>query len=316
MNFSSAALNHIEKTSQEMTQTQTHSNYAPKLMETADNSDIPITMRPLYKTIKGYSLFRQITKLEAIVDFLQLSSHTSFLLTQDLDLVSEMRSICDAPAKVIKGMKGPGKFPSKRCTGFTAKIIIEVVKVIEKDRSKYNSQTARKRSSRKSLQSSLPPAAAKLVTMVEKARLRIQGEIMKGSAHTQSKKRKSNTELSVDDLLLKGRPVHDPNFVEVEENDIESNLLCPQCNHRSLISATTKAAADAANKVIEEKFEKKLQEWEENGRVARKPRMDKTQSQILGCVCFMQNCIGNSDGSGCFHCKSSNGCVSKKQDEM
>ena len=313
MNFNNAALDQIEKMSQEMTPTQKSPNYDPKLMAASNESDTPISMRPLFKTLKGYLLFRQVHKLQAVADFLQLSSYTSFLLTQDSDLVTDMNSICDAPGKVIKGMKGACKFPSKWCTGFTARFIIEVVAVIESDRTKYKSG---RKSSRKTIQSSLPPAAAKLVTMVEQARLKVQGEIMKGSAQIHSKKRKSSSEKTVEDLLIKYRPTHDPNFMEVKEIDVESNLVCPLCNHRSLISTTTREEADAANKCIQEKFEKKVEEWEQNGRVSRKPRMEKTHSQILGCVCFMQNCVGNSDGSGCFKCKFNNGCISMKQSEL
>ena len=91
---------------------------------------------------------------------------------------------------------------------------------------------------------------------------------------------------------------------------ILDDLLCPICNHRSLVSVTTKDKADRANELIMQSFELKLHEWNLKGRKGQRPRMGKTESQVLGCVCYMQNCIGNTDGSGCFKCKQLDGDVS------
>ena len=116
-------------------------------------------------------------------------------------------------------------------------------------------------------------------------------------------------------MLLKGAAIHNPNFVEVTQDKIEANLICPLCNHRSLVSVTSKEQATAENERIQKAYTRKFEEWSTNGSVGRKPRMEKTHSQILGCVCFMQNCVGNNDGSGCFKCFSDNGSKNKKQDE-
>ena len=73
---------------------------------------------------------------------------------------------------------------------------------------------------------------------------------------------------------------------------------------------TTKDEADRANKLIMKTIDVKLHEWDMKGRKGQRPCMGKTESQILGRVCYMQNCIGNTDGSGCFKCKQLDGNVS------
>ena len=139
--------------------------------------------------------------------------------------------------------------------------------------------------------------------------------MMTTSSNLQRKKRKASALKSVDDLLMKGAPQHNPEFVEVTHEKIEEHLLCPLCNHRSLVSITTKEQADTKNRRIQDAFNRKMDDWERNGRAAQKPRMEKTHSQILGCMCFTQNYIGNSDGSDCFECKKNNGSNNMIQDE-
>ena len=63
---------------------------------------------------------------------------------------------------------------------------------------------------------------------------------------------------SVDDLLMKGAPQHNPEFVEVTHEKIEEHLLCPLCNHRSLVSITTKEQADTENQRIQDAFKRKM----------------------------------------------------------
>ena len=81
------------------------------------------------------------------------------------------------------------------------------------------------------------------------------------------------------------------------------------------LSTTTKAEANMANELIKTAYKKKLNEWSGAGKKGSKPRMSKTESQVLGCVCYMQNCIGNLDSSGCFKCKKLEGKVEKKADK-
>ena len=144
-------------------------------------------MRPLFRVLKGYSLYRHDIKLQSIVDFLRLSSHTGLLQFNDSVLISEMAIVCEAPSNILKGMKGACKWPSKWNSSFCAHFMIEVVELLENDRRIYQSHTTRK-SSRKSLKATLPPAAAKLVSMVDNARLKIQGEMMTTGSNLQRKK--------------------------------------------------------------------------------------------------------------------------------
>ena len=58
-----------------------------------------------------------------------------------------------------------------------------------------------------------------------------------------------------------------------------------------------------------------MNEWTAAGKKGMKPQMGKTVSQVLGCSCYMQNCIGNADGSGCFKCKKLEGKVEKEHDK-
>ena len=176
------------------------------------------------------------------------------------------------------------------------------------------SSNATRKSSRKKSKSSLPPPAAALVSMVNAARLKLKEEAMTSAAETRKRKAGSSAgrTKSVKDFLLKNSTVYNSDFVEVACNEIESNLLCPICNHRSLVSLTTKEQADSENGRIQEFDKRKMEEWDTKGRIGSKPRMAKTRSQILGCMCYSQNCIGNNDGSGCFKCKSE-GKPSKKE---
>ena len=250
---------------------------APKLNETLENTNDPITMRPLYRALKGYSLYKQEAKLQAIVDFLQLSSYTSLLISQDPDLCSQLSSICEGPANVLKGMKSASKWPSKWTTSFCAQFIIEVVEILERDRKLYQSLATRK-SNRKSLKDALPPSASKLVSMVEKARAKIQVDLYTSGSTVYGRKRKAATKQSVGDFLLKGAPDYNPNFVEVTSDKVESHLLCPLCNHRSLVSITSKEQVDTRNERIQESFEKKMDVWNSDSRDGRKPRMENTHT--------------------------------------
>ena len=114
MNITKEAVDHLAAASnQDKNVENTTSNDAPKLNETLDSDNVPITMRPLFRVLKGYSLYRHDIKLQAIVEFLRLSSHTSLLQSNDPVLISEMAIVCEAPSNILKGMKGACKWPSK-----------------------------------------------------------------------------------------------------------------------------------------------------------------------------------------------------------
>ena len=277
----------------------------------SSNSTSPtLESSPIFQALKGYSLFKHHVKLEAIVDFLRLSSYNPIFISGDPTILAKLECICENPKLVLKGMKSSSKYPSKWTTNFCARFICDVVELIEEDRRVSDSKVARK-SPRKGATntSSLPPAASALFNMYNQARLRVQNESI-------SRKRKTNNNKvkTVRDLLIKST-VHNPEFVEVSSDQILDELLCPICNHRSLVAITTKAEVNMANELIKTAYEKKLNEWSGAGKKGSKPRMSKTESQVLGCVCYMQNCIGNSDGSGCFKCKKLEGKVEKKADK-
>ena len=264
-------------------------------------------MTPVFKALKGYSLYKHDAKLVAIVECLQLSSFRPIFTSNDASIITKLDYICEGPRNILKAMKGPCKFPSKWTSKFCAQFIIEVVSLIEVDQRLRSCDSTRK-STRKGNKHTLPPPAAALVSMVETARLKVQGDIMCSGSSGINKKRKSKSTKTVDDYLIKcSHTIHNPEFVEVTSDKIESNIMCPLCNHRSLVCVTTKEQADSENSRLESSFDQKMTEWNSKGRVGSKPRMGKTHSQILGCVCYTQNCIGNNDGSGCFKCKSENG---------
>ena len=266
------------------------------------------TSHSIYQALKGYSLFKHHEKLAVIVDFLRMSSHNPISISNDPSIIARIDNLCETPKVLLRRMSKSCKYPSTWTTHFCATFICDVVETIDEDRKLNESKVVRK-SNRKShcSYSSLPPAAFALYDMHRQARLKVENE-------TISRKRKTDSRVkSVHDLLIKST-VHNPEFVEVRPEQIIEDLLCPMCNHRSLIAVSTKEEVDMANDVIKESYEKKFKEWEANGKKGSKPRMGKTESQILGCVCYVQNCIGNSDGSGCFRCKSSSEKLQKKLD--
>ena len=275
----------------------------------------PIEMEPVFKVLKGYSLYKHDEKLQAIVAFLRLSSFAPIFKSHDVSLMVKLESLCEAPIQIVKSMKGPCKYTAKWTTKFCATFIIEVVQIIELDRAAELSKSARK-SDRNKNKHSLPSAAAALVSMVKSARLKVQGDQMTNGNSGHRNKRKNGSVKTVNDYMIKGNIVHNPNFIEVTIDKIEHNVLCPLCNHRSLVSITTKGEVDAENKTIQDVYSQKVREWNQKGRNGNKPKMCRTKSQILGCVCYTQNCIGNSDGSGCFVCKDKGGCMEKVVDPM
>ena len=254
--------------------------------------------------LQGYSLYKLEAKHQAIVDFLKLSSFSAVFTSADPSIEARVETLCVPPKNVLNALKADQRLPSKWSASWCAQFILDVVTLIEDDTAASTQSDLCRKSPRKSSKqsctnSSLPTAACNLVAMVEKARVKVQNDKMTYA----SKKRKGSSVKTVNDYLLKNRGKDNSDFVEVTVEQIEEQLLCPLCNHRSLISITTKEEADKANKHTMKVYEARLEEWILNGKTGTKPRMARTESQVLGCVCYMQNCIGNTDGSGCFKCK-------------
>ena len=151
----------------------------------------------------------------------------------------------------------------------------------------------------------LPPAVVKIMEMVEQVELKVENE--KKTTTRGSNKKLKGKEL-VKDLML-SRVEFQSELTEVSMEMIEKILLCLLCNHRSIVPLTKKEDVIYANKVILHNYELRVKEWESSGKKGIKPRAKGTESQILGCVCYMQNCIGSTNGNGCFSCKDLNGDV-------
>ena len=66
-----------------------------------------------FQALKGYSLFKHHTKLQAIVDFLRLSSFSPIITSNDASILARLESFCKKPKLLVKRMKGAAKFPSK-----------------------------------------------------------------------------------------------------------------------------------------------------------------------------------------------------------
>ena len=299
MNFTQRAVDSLECSQSYSNIGPSSTNASTDINDSTSTSPVPTEASPIFQALKGYSLFKHNEKLEAIVNFLRLSSLDPVLTSGDMTNIVKLESICEAPKLLLKVIsRSSSKYPSQWNSKFCAQFICDTVELIEYDMKMSNARSERK-SPRKKLTSSLPSPAAALIDMYNKARLKVQNQ-----SATTTRKRPSKVK-TVQDLLLKSS-VHNPECVEITSTQILGNLLCPICNHRSLVSLTTKEEAELANRLIRENYENKIRDWNTKGRPGQRPRMGKTESQVLGCVCYMQNCIGNSDGSGCFKCKDMN----------
>ena len=250
----------------------------------------------VFKALEGYSLFKLQDKQEAIHSFLNLSSTNALFPSGNKENIQMLDNLCDGPKRAMMKQKSlKSQFPVNWGKNFCAKFITSVVLILEIEEDSKDKLTHRKRSLRKSV---FPPAVNVLLKMVADAKLKVENDL-----RMRKPSRKVPTSKS---LLCSKRPISS-NFIEVTEEKIENNLLCPVCKHKSIIAITSKEEVDNANKHIRNNFERRLKEWEANGCVGGKPRMKKNESQTLACMCYLQNCVGSTNGNGCFKCKASNG---------
>ena len=305
MNFSSDAVSKLgsyltqDSVDGEDSDARSSSNYSSPAIE----------LSPIFRALKGYALYKHHAKLEAIVNFLRLSSYNPIFISGDESILAKIDSICESPKLLLKRMKGAAKYPQTWTSHFSAKFICEVVELIEQDRKISDSKVARKSPRKKGTTTGLPPAASILVKMYQEARHKVEND-----SNCRKRKARNTTVKTVEDLLLKSA-VHHEELVQVRSEQILHNLLCPICNHQSLVPITTKEEAVTTNDNIRAVYERKLKEWSMDGKKGTKPRMGKTVSQVLACSCYMQNCIGNVDGRGCFKCKELGGNVETKHDK-
>ena len=314
MHIEKSAVNHIvvladsnqpvgsSSSSSSLSDLHSSSNSSTKQDEPGDtkrNTDID---DPVLTALKGYSLYNLSEKQDAIVNFLKLSSFSTVFTSGNPDINNRVEVLCQSTKNMLKTLKNGTSLPSKWKAKNCAEFIIDVVTLIEDDE-KLSMGSRGRSSSRLKKTNILPAPAAKLVEMVEKTKMRLKSDQMENK-----KRKKSGTTpaTSIDKYLL-NKPIDIDKYTDIHISDIVSNLLSPVCNHRSLTVLHSKEEADKANKTKIDAYENKVKEWENNGKLGTKPRLGKTYSEELGCVCFMQNCIGNNDGAGCFKCKDLNG---------
>ena len=220
------------------------------------------------------------------MDFLKLSTYSAVFMSGDPSIESHVKSLCDRPKLILKRLRKDKKFPSIWCTKWSATFILAVTELIKEDlelvrKSTASTGTRKSHRTQSSISFTLPAAANQLLVMVNKARLKVQKESMTVGG----KKRKSNKPKSVQDFMVK-RGTHEGDYKVVTKDDIKSKLLCPLCNHCSLISLTSKKEVDEANKNTRLNYKGKVAEWTARGKTGNKSRMGKTELQILGCVCY------------------------------
>ena len=140
---------------------------------------------PVYKALKGYSLFNKETKLEAIVDFLNLPSFALTFTAGDPIVDTHVELLCDPPKLILKNCKSDQKLPSAWCSKWSAEFIIRVVKLIEEDMALTKTVTSggTRKSCRtaKKASTTLPAATSRLVDMIKQARLKVQNKKMSNS---------------------------------------------------------------------------------------------------------------------------------------
>ena len=235
MNFTQQSLECLTQDSSSCSISSDHEKDTPSGdRSTNSSSPAPVLPCPVFQALKGYSLFKHQEKLDAMTAFLRLSSYDPVFTSGDLTIKMKIESMTEEPKLLLKGRKGSAsKMPSKWTSHFCAQFIYDVVDLIEQDLKVSEERTGRKSIRKKN---SLPPAASKFLQMIEEARLKVKSELI-------SRKRKTTSRVkTVQDYLIKST-VHNPGFVEITSDQILGHLLCPMCNHRSLVSLTTQAEA-------------------------------------------------------------------------
>ena len=255
---------------------------------------------PYFKALNGYKLYDSKAKKDAVLNFLCLDSLSSLITSGDEELQMKMCKITEGPKRSLKKNNDGGyKLPNDWRGFYCTTLILDVVQLLQKD------NTARQAAGKKNCVRHSPPVV-KFLQMLDDAKEKVADDSRKKKPNKTRKEGKNRG------LLLKSLPQADLGPIQVKQ--VEKTILCPLCNHRSIVACTTKASVNKMNKRIREYNEKKLNDWEADGKTGPKPRGKAFKSQILGCVCYLQNCIGNPDGTGCFKCKDLNGNVPLKQD--
>ena len=165
-----------------------------------------------------------------------------------------LAALCESPRSVLKRQKHSTKsFPVNWGKHFCANFLTYFYILVERENDCKN-PVERKRSLWKVV---LPTTANHLLKMVQDAISKVEND----SGFSSEKRRKRNTTTTSESLLIKNRPAS-TNFIEVTEEIIEQNLMCPLCNHKSIIALTKKEYVEYANQQIRMNFERRMKkEW-------------------------------------------------------
>ena len=215
MNITQQSLDHL---TQDSTSCSIASDQEKTPSEKSSNSSSPKPTLPcpVFQALKGYSLFKLDGKIEAIIAFLRLSSYDTIFTSGNLANKLKIEALTEEPKLLLKTRRNSSKMPSKWTSHFCAQFICDAVELMEQDLKVSKERTGRKSARNKN--SSLPPAASKLIRMVEEARLKVRSE-------TVSRKQKTTSRVkTVQDYLLKST-VHNPKFVEITPDQILDHLL-------------------------------------------------------------------------------------------
>ena len=276
----------------------TQSQHASSSSSSDSNQDVMViaTVPPqnknLVEVLAGYALYKVHEKQEAILEFFKLSSFSTVFTSGDEEINKRVSHLCDSDRAILKRSPNGSKLPSRWTSQYCAEFIVSCVQLIKEDKLVRKEQSSRKSPRKVDTNRNLPSPARRLIEMVENTRLRVENKNQSSSSKTRKVRAKG-----VKDFLILNRRAE---CHKVTKEMIHGNLLCPLCNHQTLISLNTSKEIDKANNYIRTTYENRIKEWETKGRISGKPRMGKTECQVLGCVCYMQHCIGNSNGKGCF----------------
>jgi hypothetical protein len=87
-----------------------------------------------------------------------------------------------------------------------------------------------------------------------------------------------------------------------DSDEAQTEEECPYCRQKTVNALDTMDSIEEKNKAILEAHERALKECEKD-KTKKKPRAKPAVSQRLACFSYLQNCLMNPSGSGCFACK-------------
>ena len=101
-------------------------------------------------------------------------------------------------------------------------------------------------------------------------------------------------------------------ITKIKLSDFDA-VACARCGHSFLYALESAEAVEERNAKMKEDYEKEKKIWEKSHAQKRgsKPRIKKSDSQSLACMCIVTACNNKVTGAGCFVCK--NACDAAKK---